>query len=488
MALDSLSSARIVAGPIGRNEDIRNAYDSLTYSKGQSVIRMVDHYFTPEKFRPALGRYIRQFADAEADSADFYAAISRATGEAAIGDVFRSFVTQQGVPLVEAELACGKGSPKLTLRQSRYKPLGSSINADQLWSIPVCVSWQDGANRGETCTLLDRETSVTDLRGALCPGVIVPNADGAGYYRFDLSAEGWQALSGALGTLPATEALASVDSAEAAFASGKLDGETWAGLLESALRHPDAAVLTSALRASDQLLRQLGGTAAEEVQADRITAALDARAPAEAGSEIANRILAFRALTLGETAARLSLRQQLEPLLDGTGGLTSDLYVAALRVGFADGGAAAFDKILAARVRLDDAVFTQAVADAIGSVPDPELARRAEALIYDGSFGAAASASMASSLMGNPQHREQTWARLKSDFPAYLSVIPSQSRRATPRLARSFCDASRAPELDALFAEHGAAAAGHEQALAETKEYLTLCSVQAEAALAAFDR
>jgi alanyl aminopeptidase len=95
---------------------------------------------------------------------------------------------------------------------------------------------------------------------------------------------------------------------------------------------------------------------------------------------------------------------------------------------------------------------------------------------------------MASSLMGNPQHREQTWARLKSNFPAYLSVIPSQSRRATPRLARSFCDAARAPELDALFVEHGAAAAGHEQALAETKEYLTLCSVQAEAALAAFDR
>lgn len=488
MALDSLSSARIVAGPIGRNEDIRNAYDSLTYSKGQSVIRMVDHYFTPEKFRPALGRYIRQFADGEADSADFYAAISRATGEPAIGDVFRSFITQQGVPLVEAELACGKGSPKLTLRQSRYKPLGSSINADQRWTIPVCVSWQDGANRGEACTLLDKETSVTDLRGALCPGVIVPNADGAGYYRFDLSTEGWQALSGALGTLPATEALASVDSAEAAFAAGKLDGETWAGLLAAALRHPDAAVLTSALRASDQLLRQLAGTPAEQVQQASILAALDARAPAEAGSEIANRILAFRALTLGETAARVSLRQQLEPLLEGSGGLTSDLYVAALRVGFADGGAAAFDRILAARVRLDDAVFTQAVADAIGSVTDPELARRAEALIFDSSFGAAASASMASSLMGNPQHREQTWARLKSDFPAYLSVIPSQSRRATPRLARSFCDASRTPELDALFAEHGAAAAGHEQALAETKEYFTLCSVQAEASRAAFDR
>jgi len=488
MALDSLASARAVAGPISRNEDIRNAYDALTYSKGQSVIRMVDHYFTPEKFRPALGRYIHQFADGEADSADFYSAISRATGEPAIGEVFRSFIGQRGVPLVEAELACGKGSPKLTLRQSRYTPLGSSIDPAQRWSIPVCTAWIDGANRGETCTLLEAEKSVTELSGALCPGVIIPNADGAGYYRFNLSTEGWQAIAAALGTLPATEALASVDSAEAAFAAGKLDGDTWAGVLEAALRHPDAAVLTSALRASDQLLRQLEGSPAEAALNARILAALDERAPAEAGSEIANRLLAFRAQTLSDPAARAALVQQLAPLLDGTGGLSSDLYAAALRVAFADGGASAFDRVLAARVRLDDAVFTQAVADAIGSVSDPELARRAEALIFEGSFGAAGSSSMASSLMANPQHREQTWARLKADFPAFLSAIPSQSRRATPRLARAFCDPARAPELDALFAEHGASAPGHEQALAETKEYLTLCSVQAEAARAAFDR
>ncbi len=214
---------------------------------------------------------------------------------------------------------------------------------------------------------------------------------------------------------------------------------------------------------------------------------LEARGPAEAGSEVANRILAFRALTLGDPAARASLRQQLAPLLDGTGGLTSDLYAAALRIAFSDGGAAAFDQILAARLRLDDAVFTQAVSDAIGSVSDPQLGKRAEALIFDGSFAAAGSYSIASSLMANPQHREQTWARLKADFPAFLSAIPSQSRRATPRLARAFCDPSRAPELDALFAEHGPAAAGHEQALAETKEFLTLCSVQSEAARGAFN-
>jgi len=107
--------------------------------------------------------------------------------------------------------------------------------------------------------------------------------------------------------------------------------------------------------------------------------------------------------------------------------------------------------------------------------------------MFESAFGGAASSSIASSLMSNPQHREDTWARLQAEFPAFLSAIPAQSRRAIPRLARAFCDSGRIAELDALFAAHGAKAPGHEQALAETKEYLTLCSVQSEAARTAFD-
>jgi alanyl aminopeptidase len=198
-------------------------------------------------------------------------------------------------------------------------------------------------------------------------------------------------------------------------------------------------------------------------------------------------MLSFRALTLESLDARAELRRRLAPLLDGAGGLSSDLYVPALRIAFEEGGTDAFEKILAARERLDDAVFTQAVADAIGAVGDPALARRAEDLMFESAFGGAASSSIAASLMSNPQHREETWARLKADFPAFLSAVPAQSRRATPRLARAFCDAGRIPELDALFAAHGAEAQGHEQALAEAKESLTLCTVQAEAARAAFE-
>ncbi|MFN7165372.1 MAG: M1 family aminopeptidase, partial [Hyphomonas sp.] len=327
MALDSLASARIVAGPIRRNEDIRNAYDALTYSKGQSVIRMVDHYFTPERFRPALGRYIARYADGDASSDDFYAAISRATGEPAIGRVFREFMTQQGIPLVEADISCSKGAPKLTLHQSRYQPLGSQIASSGRWTIPVCVAWRDGANRGETCTLLAAEKSVTELRGALCPSVIVPNADGAGYYRFGLTPPAWRALGEAFGGLADTEALVSLDSAEAAFNAGRLDGQTYFEILLPALGHDAPAVLSAGLRAAETLLGQLASSGGD-LRA-QVAAALDARPVPEAEAEAETRILGFRALTLNEPGPREDLRRRLAPVLAGTGGLSSDLYAPA---------------------------------------------------------------------------------------------------------------------------------------------------------------
>lgn len=485
MALDSLASARAVAGPVDRNENIRSAYDAITYSKGQAVIRMVDSYFTPARFRPALGRYIAQYADGSASSADFYAAISKAVGDPAIGRVFEDFVTRPGVPVVSAELACRSTGADIALSQSRYRPLGSNIDPDAQWTLPVCVSWIDGANSGRTCTLLEKPRGVVAVEGAICPSVIIPNADGAGYYRFNLPAEGWQALGEAFTRLPATEALASLDSAEAAFSAGGLGKDAWLAILMPAFAHSDPAVVVAAFTDAEILLRQLENTPAAADLRLRIAAQLDAELAAS-GPELAARLSGFRAITLQQPSARADLRARLATFFAGNGGLSSDEYVPALRVAFADGGAPAFDEILAARERLDDAAFTQAVADALGSVTDPALACRAEQLMFDGALGPSGSYGIAAGLMANPQHRADTWARLKADFPAFVSVLASQSRRATPRLARSFCDPVVAPELDALFTADPSLVPGHAQALAETKEYLTLCAAQAEAARAAF--
>lgn len=481
MSLDSLKGVRAVAEPISRNEDVRNAYDAITYSKGQSVIRMIDTYFGPDVLRPALGRYIARYADGEADSARFYSAIGKASGEPAIGRVFESFVTQPGVPLVTARPMCTGTSAKIEFSQTRYRPIGSEIASGARWNIPVCAAWKDGANSGEVCTMLDAPERTVDVRGAICPEVVVPNAKGSGYYRFDLPAEYWRALTVNFAGLEPREALVSLDSAQAAFNAGAMGGAEYLGLLEASLTHPHGTVLISALNTWDALLLQLG----EEAGPARAvaTAALARReAPTELEAQI--RLRGFRAASLQEPEARAALVAEAGAFLSGTGELSSDLYPYALRVALEEGGTAMFDKVLAAIPRLDNAVFLQAAADSLGSAASPEDAAHALDLIYNGGISQQVSFSLAQSLMNNPAHRGMTWARLTGDFPGFTAKVPSQLRRSTPRLARAFCDPAVIPDLEALFAGGSRDLAGHERALEETKEYLTLCAAQRENALA----
>ncbi len=479
MALDSLISARAVAEPVQRNEDIRNAYDAITYSKGQSIIRMVDHYFGPSAFRPALGRYIARFADGEAASADFYAALDRETGDPALAEVFRSFVSRPGVPVVTAEMRCADDRPELALSQTRYRPLGSKIDEAPPWTIPVCVSFFDRGIRKEACTLLATQRKLVRLAAGSCPYGLHPNADGQGYYRFNLTREGWRELADRMGDLPATEALAAIDSARAGFEAATLDFTLLVDMLSAAISHPDPTVLMFALQESDALLSVIAETSAGKRLRLEIAQKLSQRPEPSLSDEARDRILIFRALTLNEPAARAKLSARLEDHLSGTAAMSSDLYLAALRVVLSRADRATFDRILAALPRLNDAVFTQAFADAAGWVENPALTAEVLAIMRDGRLGPQASYSIAASLMTNPMQREAAWANLKADFPGFLRVVPAQWRRNTPRLARPFCDPARSAELAALFAQQGPEAAGHERALVETQEYLLLCAARA---------
>lgn len=476
MALDSLNGVRAVAEPVDRNEDIRNAYDAITYAKGQSIIRMIDAYFGPEVLRPALGRYIARYADRKADSARFYEAISRASGQPEIGEVFRSFVTQPGVPVVTASLSCGAGKPKLALSQTRYRPIGSQIPQGGSWSVPVCVAWQDGAISGETCTLLREPRRTLEIDGAICPEMILPNAGGSGYYRFDLAAEGWQALSAALDNLSSAEALVTLDSAQAAFRAGTLEASDFLALLDAGIEHPSANVMMAALRAWEALISHLG---AEQADAARghLSTLLDELNLVHAPEAI-SALTAFRATVLQDADVRAVLVRDLQAFLAGTGEISSDLYAPALRAALEEGGRPMLDAVIAAEQRLDDAVFRQAVANAVGWTSAPEDASHVFDLILDGVISQQVSLSAMQSLMGNPAHTGEVWERLQATFPAFVRVLPSQIRRSTPRLARSFCDPSVIPELEALFAGGERDLAGHERALAETKEYLTLCAAE----------
>ena len=121
---DALVSARQIRQPIVTHDDILNVFDGITYNKGASVLNMFESYLGPVVFQKGVREYLASKAYGNATSADFAAAMSKASGknvEAALA----SFLEQAGAPEITATVQCQGAKPSLELTQHRYLPPGA---------------------------------------------------------------------------------------------------------------------------------------------------------------------------------------------------------------------------------------------------------------------------------------------------------------------------------------------------------------------------
>ncbi|TMH62471.1 MAG: M1 family peptidase, partial [Betaproteobacteria bacterium] len=183
IAEDMLDSARRIREPIVTRGDIFNAFDSITYQKGATVLDMFEGWIGEEQFRLGVRQYLKERSDGNATAEDFLRAVGAAS-KRPFAPAFSTFLDQNGVPRIEIALQCTSGGAKLALSQRRLVPLGAPEHRDQRWQIPVCVRYGDRAASRDACTLLAEKSATLALQGS-CPKFVMANAGGRGYYVAD---------------------------------------------------------------------------------------------------------------------------------------------------------------------------------------------------------------------------------------------------------------------------------------------------------------
>ncbi|WP_445365238.1 M1 family metallopeptidase [Microbulbifer sp. ANSA001] len=485
MQLDSLASTRAIREPVTDNNNIRNAYDSITYSKSLGVINMVDSYFGAERFRPALGRYLETFSDGEADSPSFYKVIGEETNTPELTEAFRSFVEQKGVPQLELLLDCTTPSQaKLHVSQSRYKALGSPIEeTGQKWNIPFCFS---SAGSEQQCQILTRKEETLDIAVNTCPSWVMPNAQGSGYYRWNLPEAQWQALLEHFAEFAPTEQLSIIDSAFAAFEAGKLPAAQLLEVVRQSARVEKRQVITLPLnylrKYRESYLGEVQHSAflnfAQNLYLPLLNNSANSAEPDQ--QMLHSELLGFMALVAGDPDTR---KQLVDKATAFTGykttrdpeALDSDLYGPALTVAVQDAGDDFLSHLIKVRGVLDDPRFENASASAIGSSDSPSQLEVVQKLALSEEMGPRETFTLIQYSLAQPEVQEQNWQWLRDNFDKVVDKIPAQIRRRTPAFAGVFCDAKRLQELQQLFAQHGALTPGYQRSLAQTEERIQLC-------------
>jgi aminopeptidase N len=176
ITLDSVASTHPVVQRIDTVEQISQAFDAITYKKGEAVITMLEDYVGEDAWRRGVQDYIRTHRLANTQTDDLWRAVERAAGKP-VTAIAHDFTLQPGVPLIRVEnAACRGGRTALTLRQSEFTR-DRQDQPPKAWRVPVIASTVGG---GEVRTLVTGGAGALSVPG--CSPVVV-NSGQTGYYR-----------------------------------------------------------------------------------------------------------------------------------------------------------------------------------------------------------------------------------------------------------------------------------------------------------------
>ncbi len=177
MSPDSIATTHPVVQRITTVEQASQAFDNITYSKGASVIGMLERYVGEEAWRKGVRAYMKKHAYGNTASRDLWEQIEKAAGKP-IKAIAHDFTMQPGVPMISVQDAsCKNGSTTVKLQQGEFsrdmpnrKPLS--------WRVPV-IAQVVGAKDGGRTLVVGGKGSVT-VPGC---GAVVVNAGQSGYFR-----------------------------------------------------------------------------------------------------------------------------------------------------------------------------------------------------------------------------------------------------------------------------------------------------------------
>jgi alanyl aminopeptidase len=500
MSIDSLSTTRRVREPLDRSENVMDQFDGITYRKGGGVLDMFESYVGVENFQKGVRLHMERYADDVATADDFFQSIADGSGNADVVSAMKSFVDQKGLPLVSVVSDCEDGPTvtNLTLMQSRYAPLGSSVQQGQQWEIPVCIGTngaEDGTNV-KACTLLSSKVSTMTfpLTENKCPAFIMPNVDAAGYYRFNLTADGWSDLMANLDQLSTKEVLSAQDSLVAAFRAGAVEADTFLSGMKTFAEHPDYDVASGSTELLGFIYDEFPD--ARDGLAAHIRRTYAARYRATRGKDtIEGNLLAP---SLGALLARAGQDQEAKNYLikqgsvylgldndnaDRKARVQSNLLSSAFRETMRARPDAAFDPLLA--LAADGSPLEKGAAlSALTVTPDPDQADAllAIAIADDSPLTGRQSGTIIDGLLGNEVHANKVWAWYRTNFDDYMvRKVPDVRRGGAPSIAGGFCTLEKRDEIREFFTAKADLIPGYERSLAQAIERIELCATLKDA-------
>ena len=430
MRTDALPSVTAIRRHLTAADDPSLLFDELSYSKGKGILAMVENWIGPAQFRTAMHAYFLKHSWGNTVAADLWDAFSTTSGEN-IAQMLASFIERPGLPLVTFALEPGG----LRVSQRRFHHLGDP-QLPGSWQVPLVFLWSKDGSVHREHLLLTESTQVVDVPGLANADWIYPNANEAGYYRWNLSPELNARLASKSAALSPIERVGLLDNTSALFNAGLIDGTDYLAYVTAFGRDQDPDVDTSvvtgiaALREGFITPATLPSFSAYRAallrpMLDRIGLQPVAGEPAQSGP-LRNSLYIALGYESADPVVIAECRRLATVFLQDPQRVDAALRGTVLGVTAYHGDAAFLASLQSTLEKAPTPLVRAAVISALGDFREPALAAQALAYSLTPALNSTEFLTVVFSMSGNPEMRPQATQWTIDHFDAIAAKAPAE--------------------------------------------------------------
>uniref|UniRef100_A0A5F8AG53 Aminopeptidase n=1 Tax=Macaca mulatta TaxID=9544 RepID=A0A5F8AG53_MACMU len=192
---DSLMSSHPIVVTVTTPDEITSVFDGISYSKGASILRMLEDWIKPENFQKGCQMYLEKYQFKNAKTSDFWAALEEAS-RLPVKEVMDTWTRQMGYPVLNVN--GGKNiTQKRFLLDSRANPSQPPSDLGYTWNIPV--KWtEDNITSSVLFNRSEKEGITLNSSNPSGNALLKINPDHIGFYRVNYEVATWDSIAAEL--------------------------------------------------------------------------------------------------------------------------------------------------------------------------------------------------------------------------------------------------------------------------------------------------
>lgn len=208
----------------------------LNYSKGESILQMIESLIGTEKFREGVRNYMNTHAWGNTVADDLWAALD-GVSDINLSAMMKAYLEQPAYPLISI-------NDNGTITQERFHYAGASVEA-QTWAVPLKLTYKVNGKVKQEVVFIDKaKTTLPQLAEAEW---VFPNDNATGYFRWAISAKQMGKLLNDLNVLNNREKKNVLYNMQALLNAGKVSIDSIMPVLTALAKDKDPVVKRAAV-------------------------------------------------------------------------------------------------------------------------------------------------------------------------------------------------------------------------------------------------